>query len=145
MYFHAGRYIGVRNAGCRDANTWEWKDAVRQLVLCISLIIKSGLWCRLSQASGKGLFNAKENVETWECPLKYTAQTINGMWRVVVGSDCFPRRLKRRDPGDLRLNLKRLLWFADLYLTSPQGKRNQLNWSHSSIELFMYFSILLFY
>lgn len=61
-----------------------------------------------------------------------------------MGSDCFPWRLKRKGPGDLRLNLKELWWFADLYITSPQGKRNQLNWSHSSIELFMYFFILLF-
>lgn len=57
-----------------------------------------------------------------------------------MGSDYFPGRLKRQGPGDLRLNLRTLLWFADLYVTSPQGKENQHNWSLSSMDCLCMFS-----
>lgn len=112
-----------RNAGCRNANMWEWKDAARQLILCNSLIIKTRLWHGSSQASGKGFFNEKEKVETCGCPLMYTVQTVNGMMEGGSGKWLLSLKTKETRSWGFEVKFEEIIVVcSSLYNLSPRQK-----------------------
>lgn len=101
------------------------------------------LWQGSSQAYGRGFFNDKEKVETCGCPLMYTVQTVNGMMESGSGRSLLSLKTKETRPWGFEAKLEEIVVVCrSLYNLSPR-QRNRLNRSHS-IELFMYFFILLF-